>query len=48
VRTGPIPADWLERDLHCVASTGSELLDFGPLSAYRRRLTGSVRPGGAL
>jgi putative SbcD/Mre11-related phosphoesterase len=37
VLTSPVPAEWLRRDLRCVASTGSELLDFGPLSAIRRR-----------
>lgn len=37
VLTGPLPADWLERDLRCIASTGSELLDFGTLSTVRRR-----------
>lgn len=51
VRTGPIPTDWLERDLRCIASTGSELLDFGPLSSVRpacRRPRKSVRSRGAV
>ena len=40
VLSGPIPADWLEGSLRCIASTGSELLDFGPLRALRRRRSG--------
>ncbi len=35
VLTGPIPRDWLTASLRCLATTGSELLDFGPLSALR-------------
>lgn len=35
VRTGPIPADWLDPSLRCLASTGAELLDFGPLAGLR-------------
>lgn len=47
VLTGPIPADWLELDLRCLASTGTEVLDFGPLSAVRRALTaGPTLTGG--
>ena len=38
VLSGPIPADWLEGSLRCIASTGSELLDFGPLRALRRQV----------
>ena len=41
VLSGPIPADWLEGSLRCIASTGSELLDFGLLRALRRRRSGS-------
>jgi putative SbcD/Mre11-related phosphoesterase len=36
VVTGPIPREWTGESLRCIASTGSELLDFGPLPALRR------------
>jgi putative SbcD/Mre11-related phosphoesterase len=36
VLAGPIPADWLDESLRCIAGAGSELLDFGPLPALRR------------
>lgn len=36
VLSGPVPADWLDPALRCIASTGSELLDFGPVPALRR------------
>lgn len=36
VLAGPIPRDWLAASLRCLASSGSELLDFGPLAALRR------------
>lgn len=35
VLAGPIPRDWLASSLRCLASTGSEVLDFGPLAALR-------------
>ncbi|MHB1556329.1 MAG: metallophosphoesterase [Isosphaeraceae bacterium] len=35
VLAGPIPRDWLAGSLRCLASTGSEVLDFGPLAALR-------------
>jgi putative SbcD/Mre11-related phosphoesterase len=35
VLDGPIPDDWLDPTLHCIASSGSELLDFGPLPELR-------------
>lgn len=38
VLTGPTPAEWLDPAVRCIASSGSELLDFGPLAAIRRRL----------
>jgi putative SbcD/Mre11-related phosphoesterase len=43
VVTGPIPADWLDPALRCIASSGSELLDFGPLPALRAALGRSPR-----
>jgi uncharacterized protein len=36
VLTGPVPQEWLEDDLRCIASTGTDLLDFGPLAVVRR------------
>jgi uncharacterized protein len=36
VRSGPVPREWLDESLRCIASTGSDLLDFGPLPAIRR------------
>src|SRR5262249_16952654 len=38
VITAPLPRDWRTGSLRCLASTGDELLDFGPLPALRRRL----------
>jgi uncharacterized protein len=36
VLNGPIPPEWLDGALRCIASTGSDLLDFGPVSSIRR------------
>jgi metallophosphoesterase superfamily enzyme len=36
VLAGPVPREWIDRGLRCIASTGSELLDFGPLPVIRR------------
>lgn len=38
VARGPVPTDWLDESLQlrCIASTGSDLLDFGPLPSLRR------------
>ncbi len=36
VRHGPVPREWLDESLRCIASTGSDLLDFGPLPSIRR------------
>ncbi len=36
VLSGPIPREWADDEVRCIASTGSELLDFGPLPALRR------------
>jgi metallophosphoesterase superfamily enzyme len=36
VRSGPVPREWMDEALRCIASTGSDLLDFGPLPALRR------------
>jgi putative SbcD/Mre11-related phosphoesterase len=36
VLCGPVPREWTDEALHCIASTGSDLLDFGPLPALRR------------
>jgi metallophosphoesterase superfamily enzyme len=41
VLTAAIPREWLDESLRCIASTGSELLDFGPLPAIRRSLARS-------
>ncbi len=38
VVTAPLPHDWRTAPLRCLASTGEELLDFGPLTDLRRRL----------
>jgi putative SbcD/Mre11-related phosphoesterase len=38
VATAAVPKSWLAAPLRCLASTGSELLDFGPLTDLRRRL----------
>jgi uncharacterized protein len=38
VGTATVPKSWLFPPLHCLASTGSELLDFGPLNDLRRSL----------
>jgi uncharacterized protein len=38
VLTGPVPREWLDASLRCIASTGSDLLDFGPLPAIRRAI----------
>jgi putative SbcD/Mre11-related phosphoesterase len=36
VLSGPVPRAWLDESLRCIASTGSDLLDFGPLPTLRR------------
>ncbi len=36
VLTGPVPREWLDEDLRCIACSGTELLDFGPLPGIRR------------
>jgi putative SbcD/Mre11-related phosphoesterase len=36
VRAGPVPREWIVDGLRCIASTGYDLLDLGPLSAIRR------------
>ena len=36
VLAGPVPRAWIDEGLRCIASTGRELLDFGPLSDIRR------------
>jgi uncharacterized protein len=38
VLSAAAPRDWLTVPLRCVASTGDELLDFGPLYELRQRL----------
>jgi uncharacterized protein len=43
VLTGPIPDDWLDPALRCIASSGTEVLDFGPLLPLRRALGPSHR-----
>jgi putative SbcD/Mre11-related phosphoesterase len=43
VLTTPLPQDWRPASLRCLASTGEELLDFGPLADLRRR-TGRLVP----
>jgi metallophosphoesterase superfamily enzyme len=43
VVSASVPTDWRGNRLRCIASTGSELLDFGPLPDLRRRVRGRVR-----
>jgi putative SbcD/Mre11-related phosphoesterase len=43
VLTGPIPDDWLDPALCCIASSGTELLDFGPLPILRQTRGSSPR-----
>ncbi len=43
--TAALPREWLRAGFRCVASTGVELLDFGPLSNLRR-LRAGARAGG--
>jgi putative SbcD/Mre11-related phosphoesterase len=38
VGSAALPRAWLKVPLRCLASTGDELLDFGPLTELRRRL----------
>jgi hypothetical protein len=38
VVSAAVPEEWLTGSLHCLVSTGDEVLDFGPLSGLRRRL----------
>lgn len=40
VLTAAVPGDWRTAQLRCIVSTGSELLDFGPLADLRCRLRG--------
>jgi putative SbcD/Mre11-related phosphoesterase len=44
VLTAALPRGWLRAGFHCLASTGCELLDFGPLSSLRR-LRAAARAG---
>lgn len=47
VLTGPVPPEWLDPDLRCLASTGAEVLDFGPLAGLRagsKSVPGAARP----
>jgi metallophosphoesterase superfamily enzyme len=39
--TAALPREWLRSGFHCVASTGVDLLDFGPLSNLRRLRAGA-------
>jgi putative SbcD/Mre11-related phosphoesterase len=41
VLSGPVPREWAEWGLRCIASSGSELFDLGPLAALRRTLGSS-------
>jgi len=43
--TSALPRDWLRAGFRCLATTGDELLDFGPL-ANVRRLRACTRAGG--
>ena len=36
VRTGPVPTDWVDAGLRCIAGAGSEMLDFGTLPTLRQ------------
>jgi uncharacterized protein len=42
VASAALPEDWRTNSLRCIASTGCELLDFGPLLELRRRLRRSM------
>ena len=43
VVTARLPQDWRNAPLRCLASTGDDLLDFGPLADLRRRLRRPAR-----
>jgi hypothetical protein len=38
-----VPREWLAGSLWCLVSTGDEVLDFGPITALRRRLRYAAR-----
>jgi uncharacterized protein len=43
VVSAAVPREWLAGTLRCLVSTGDEVLDFGPITALRRRLRYSAR-----
>jgi putative SbcD/Mre11-related phosphoesterase len=43
VVSAAVPREWLAGSLHCLVSTGDDMLDFGPLTSLRRRLRSSIR-----
>jgi len=43
VGSAALPKDWCTIPLRCIASTGCELLDFGPIPALRHRLRRRAR-----
>jgi uncharacterized protein len=42
VISATVPKEWLASSLHCLVSTGDDVLDFGPLTGLRRRLRSSI------
>ncbi len=43
VVSAAVPKEWLAGSLRCLVSTGDEVLDFGPITALRRRLRYAAR-----
>jgi len=43
VVSAAVPREWLAGSLRCMVSTGDEVLDFGPITALRRRLRFNAR-----
>jgi putative SbcD/Mre11-related phosphoesterase len=44
IATGHVPGAWREASLRCLASTGLELLDFGPLDSLGKRIRSARKP----
>lgn len=38
-----VPSEWHRSSLRCLVSTGDDVLDFGPVTALRRRLRSNIR-----
>ncbi len=43
VVSAAVPKEWLAGSLRCLVSTGDDVLDFGPITALRRRLRYAAR-----